>query len=353
MTGLLLCNLGTPDQPTPASVRRYLRQFLSDPRVLDIHAVGRWLLLNLIILPLRPRKSAAAYQKIWGERGSPLLWHSEDLVAAVRERLGPDWAVELGMRYQQPSIASALEKLRKAGVDRVVVFPLYPQYAVSSTGSTVAELFRLAAQAWAPPLLTFVDAFYDDPGFIDAFAAVGGPILKTEQPDHVLMSFHGLPERHMRKTDPTGRHCLAQADCCDRIVPANRACYRAQCFATARALASRLALAGGSWSVSFQSRLGRTPWIHPYTDVVIPKLAAEGKKRLVVFSPAFVADCLETVEEIGMRAKDQFIAAGGQQLTLVPSLNATPAWADAVVALARRQIAGDIAASSAGSYGPS
>jgi ferrochelatase len=158
------------------------------------------------------------------------------------------------------------------------------------------------------------------------------------------MSFHGLPERHMRKTDTTGRHCLVQSDCCDSIGLANRACYRAQCFATARALASRLALGEGSWSVSFQSRLGRTPWIHPYTDVVIPKLAAEGKKRLVVFSPAFVADCLETIEEIGMRAKEQFVAAGGESLTLVPSLNAAPVWADTVVALARRQVAGDIAA---------
>jgi ferrochelatase len=344
MTGLLLCNLGTPDQPTPASVRRYLRQFLSDPRVLDIHPVGRWLLLNLIILPRRPRKSAAAYRKVWSERGSPLLWHGEDLVAAVRERLGPDWVVELGMRYQKPSIASALDRLRNAGADRVVVFPLYPQYAASSTGSTVAEVFRVAARPWAPPTLTFVDAFYDEPGFIDAFAAVGGPILEAEKPDHVLMSFHGLPERHMRKTDTTGRHCLVQSDCCDSIGLANRACYRAQCFATARALASRLALGEGSWSVSFQSRLGRTPWIHPYTDVVIPKLAAEGKKRLVVFSPAFVADCLETIEEIGMRAKEQFVAAGGESLTLVPSLNAAPVWADTVVALARRQVAGDIAA---------
>jgi ferrochelatase len=273
-----------------------------------------------------------------------LLWHSNDLVAAVREQLGPDWAVELGMRYGNPSIGSALEKLRDAGAARVVVFPLYPQYAVSSTGSTVAEVFRLAARPWSPPSLTFVEAFYDDPGFIDAFAAVGGPILKTAEPDHVLMSFHGLPERHMRKTDATGRHCLASVNCCDTMVPANRACYRAQCFVTARALASRLALPEGSWSVSFQSRLGRTPWIHPYTDVVIPRLAAEGKKRLVVFSPAFVADCLETVEEIGMRAKEQFLAAGGEQLTLVPSLNATPAWVKAVLALARRQIAGDIAA---------
>jgi ferrochelatase len=346
MTGLLLCNLGTPDHPSPASVRRYLRQFLSDPRVLDINPVGRWALLNLIILPLRARKSAAAYRKIWSERGSPLLWHCEDLVAAVRERLGHDWVVELGMRYQNPSIASALGKLRKAGVDRVVVFPLYPQYAAASTGSTMAEVFRIAARPWSPLSLTFVEAFYDDPGFIDAFAAVGSPILKAAEPDHVLLSFHGLPERHMRKTDPTGRHCLAQTDCCDSIGPANRACYRAQCFATARALASRLGLPEGTWSVSFQSRLGRTPWLHPYTDVVIPRLAAEGKKRVVVFSPAFVADCLETLEEIGMRASEQFVAAGGEGLTLVPSLNATPAWVDAVVALSRRQVAGDVAARS-------
>jgi ferrochelatase len=329
-------------------VRRYLRQFLSDPRVLDINPIGRWALLHLIILPLRSRKSAAAYRKIWGERGSPLLWHGEDLVAAVRDRLGPDWVVELGMRYQNPSIALALAKLCSAGAERVVVFPLYPQYAVSSTGSTVAELFRVAAQPWAPPSLTFVGPFYDDSGFIDALAAVGSPVLKAEQPDHVLLSFHGLPERHMRKTDPTGRHCLSQSDCCDRIGPENRACYRAQCFATARALAKRLALPEGLWSVSFQSRLGRTPWIHPYTDVVIARLAAEGKKRLVVFSPAFVADCLETLEEIAIRAKEQFVAAGGERLTLVPSLNATPAWVDAVVALARRQVAGDIAARSLG-----
>jgi ferrochelatase len=352
MTGLLLCNLGTPDHPSSASVRRYLRQFLSDPRVLDINPIGRWALLHLIILPLRSRKSAAAYRKIWGERGSPLLWHCEDLVAAVRERLGPDWAVELGMRYQNPSIARALEKLRSAGVERVVVFPLYPQYAVSSTGSTVAELFRIAAEPWSPPSLTFVGPFYDDPGFIDALATVGSPVLKAEQPDHVLLSFHGLPERHMRKTDPTGRHCLSQSDCCDRIGPENRACYRAQCFATARALAKRLALPEGSWSVSFQSRLGRTPWIHPYTDVVITRLAAEGKKRLVVFSPAFVADCLETLEEIAIRAKEQFVAAGGERLTLVPSLNATPVWVDTVVALARRQVAGDVAARSVGLMNP-
>jgi ferrochelatase len=335
MTGLLLCNLGTPDQPTPGAVRRYLREFLSDPRVLDINRVGRWLLLNLVILPLRPRKSAAAYQKIWTGRGSPLLGHGEDLVAAVRARLGVEWAVELGMRYGRPSIAAALEELRQAGARRVVVFPLFPQYAASTTGSTVAEVCRVAGREWIAPPMSFVEAFYDRPAFIDAFAAVGRPVLETEHPDHVLLSFHGLPERHLRKGDESGRHCLVKADCCAHIGEANRNCYRAQCFATARALAARLGLAEGGWSVSFQSRLGRARWIHPYTDAVIARLAAQGKKRLVVFCPAFVADCLETLEEIGIRGKEQFLAAGGERLTLVPSLNASPAWADAVVGIVR------------------
>jgi ferrochelatase len=338
MTGLLLCNVGTPEQPTPGAVRRYLREFLSDPRMLDINPLGRWLLLNLIILPSRPRKSAALYQKIWTDRGSPLLGHGEDLVAAVSERLGREWTVALGMRCGQPSLAAALHKLRTAGAGRVVVFPLFPQYASSTTGSTVEEICRVAGRQWVTPPLSFVAPFYDNPAFIDAFAAVGKPILDTEQPDHVLLSFHGLPERHLRKTDATGRHCLASADCCARIGAPNRDCYRAQCFATARALVGRLGLAEGSWSVSFQSRLGRAEWIHPYTDAAIARLAGEGKKRLVVFCPAFVADCLETLEEIGIRGKEQFLAAGGEKLTLVPSLNASPAWADAVVGIVRDSV---------------
>lgn len=337
VTGLLLCNLGTPDEPTPAAVRRYLAEFLADPRVLDINPLGRWALLNLVILPFRPRKSAAAYQKIWTDRGSPLLTNSEDLVTEVRARLGAGWAVELGMRYQHPSIGSALERLRAAGASRVVVFPLYPQYSASSTGSSVEEVFRVAGKAWVTPALSFVEPFYDDADFIEAFAAQGRNIMAAEQPDHVLFSFHGLPERHMRKADPTGKHCLASVDCCASLGQANRHCYRAQCFATARALVSRLGLPEGAFTVSFQSRLGRTPWIHPYTDVVLLQLAAQGKKRIVVFCPAFVADCLETLEEIGIRARRDFLAAGGVSLTLVPSLNSSAAWADAVVALVRRQ----------------
>lgn len=337
MTGLLLVNLGTTDAPDASSVRRYLRQFLSDPRVLDINPIGRAALLHLFILPFRPAKSAHAYQKVWTKRGSPLLFHSVDLLAEVRARLGSDWSVELAMRYGSPSIESALAKLREQAIDRIVVLPLYPQYSSASTGSTVEEIFRVAGKLWVTPNLSFVEPFYDDPGFIGAFAAVGAPLMAQEKPDHVLFSYHGLPERHMRKSDDSGKHCLASDGCCEQLGPVNRNCYRAQCYATTRALVARLGLAEGGYSVSFQSRLGRTPWVRPYTDLVLPELVKAGKRRVLVFCPAFVADCLETLEEIGIRAREDFIKAGGESLTLVPSLNATPAWADAVVALLQRQ----------------
>ena len=330
-------NLGTPDDPKPAAVRRYLRQFLSDPRVLDINAVGRAALLNLVILPFRPQKSAEAYEKIWTERGSPLMFHSQDLVVEVQRRLGADWSVELAMRYQSPSIESALGRFRARGVDRIVVFPLYPQYSSASTGSSVEEVFRVAGQLWVTPSLSFVEPFYDAPAFIRAVAARGKPVLDAEQPDHVLFSYHGLPERHMRKADDTGAHCLATESCCDEMIGANRNCYRAQCYATTRALAKALGLGPDDHSVSFQSRLGRTSWIRPYTDVVLTELAKAGKKKVVVFSPAFVADCLETLEELAIRADADFRRDGGERLTMVPSLNATPEWADAVVELVEAQ----------------
>lgn len=345
MNGLLLINLGTPEAPSTPAVRRYLREFLSDPRVIDIHPIGRAALLHLIILPLRPRKSAAAYRQIWNERGSPLLYYSQDLVERVRERMGPGWVVDLAMRYGEPSITSVLERWRQKdiaqGIDRMVVFPLYPQYSSASTGTAVEEVFRVAGRLWVTPNLSLVEPFYADPAFLDAFAVQGAPFVQSEQaserPDHVLFSFHGLPERHMIKADRSGTHCLRSEHCCDAIGPANRDCYRAQCFVTARGLATRLGLADDRWSVSFQSRLGRTPWIRPYTDVVVPELAKRGVRRLLVYCPAFVADCLETLEEIGIRGRQLFLDAGGESLTLVPSLNASPAWADAVVTLVRRQ----------------
>ena len=337
-TGLLLINLGTPDAPTTPAVRRYLREFLGDPRVLDIHPVGRALLLNVIILPTRPAKSAAAYASIWDpKRGSPLLYHSRDLAAAVADQLGADWHVELAMRYGSPSLASALDAFAASEVERIVVLPLFPQYASSSTGTAQARVMELAGQRWNVPALDFVPAFYDDPGFLTAFERVARPVLTDFRPDHVLFSFHGLPVRQITKTDRSGTVCFQSAECCDEHKNPN--CYRAQSFATARALAGRLELATDRYTICFQSRLGRTPWIQPYTDHVLDKLGHGGTKRLAVMCPAFVADCLETVEEIGIRAREQFKRAGGDELVLVPSLNATQPWVDAVCAIATRHAA--------------
>ncbi len=341
MIGLLLINLGTPDAPTPRAVRRYLRQFLSDPRVIDINPVGRFLLLNLIILPFRPAKSAAAYRQIWTDRGSPLLFHGRDLVARVQEQLGDQWRVELGMRYGSPSIASAIDQLLTEGVDRIVLLPLFPQSASSSGGSALQEALGYLGKQWNVPPISSVDVFYRDPGFIHAFASVGRPVLNSFSPEHILFSFHGLPERHMRRSNESRGHklhCLQQSTCCDKITESNRDCYRAQCFATAAALAETLNLSEEQWTICFQSRLGRTPWIKPYTDHAIDQLAQSGVKKVAVFCPAFVADCLETLEEIGIRARQQFIAAGGEELILVPSLNSTPAWVDAVIKLAKTSI---------------
>ena len=236
--------------------------------------------------------------------------------------------VELAMRYGEPSIAAGLEAL--AGCERILVAPLYPQYALSSTESSLVEVrSRLARRADAPAI-DVLPPFYEDPRFLDAFAAVGRPVLDELRPEHVLFSYHGLPERHVTKLDATGAHCLKRADCCERIVEANRDCYRAQCFATTRGLRARLGLDEKTSTITFQSRLGRTPWIRPFTDEVVPSLARRGVKRLAVFCPSFVADCLETLEEIGLRARADFRAAGGEELALVPSLNAEPAWVEAL-----------------------
>lgn len=331
--GVLLVNLGTPDAPQAAEVRRYLREFLSDPRVLDIGDAARWALLNLIILPTRPKKSAEAYAKVWTEEGSPLLVHSEALAAGVAQQL-PDTPVVLAMRYGTPSLEDGMAKLREAGCDELLVMPLYPQYAASSTGSTIDRVYALASQQWKPPFITMVPPFYNDARFIEAFAAVGRPVLEDFDADHLLMSFHGLPERHMIKSDPTGgKVCLASKDCCASIRDDNRNCYRAQSYATAKGIAAALQLPDEEYTVGFQSRLGRTPWIQPYTDEILVDLAKRGVKRLAVMCPAFVADCLETLEEIAMRAKEDFVAAGGEDLQLVPSLNAHPSWVATVVGL--------------------
>ncbi len=331
--GVLVVNLGTPDAPTTSKVRAYLREFLNDPRVIDIPALGRWMLLNLIILPFRPRKSAEAYRKIWNASGSPLLEHTRVFTEKLRALL-PGHIVDFAMRYGNPSIASKLDVMLAQSPDELVILPMYPQYASSSTGSSLEKFFSLLAKKWNIPAVRVVGPFFNDAGFLDAFAQIGKPMLSTMKPDHVMFSYHGLPERQIQKSENSPSHCL-QTDnaCCAVYSERNNFCYRAQCYETTRQLASRLNLAPDTYSTCFQSRLGRTPWIKPYTDVMIQDLGKQGKKKILLFSPSFVADCLETLEEISIRGKESFLASGGEDLVLVPSLNSADAWVSAAKSL--------------------
>ncbi|MAE95315.1 MAG: ferrochelatase [Deltaproteobacteria bacterium] len=325
-TGLLLVQLGTPDAPTTPAVRRYLREFLGDPRVLDMPAAGRWLLLNAIILPFRPRRSAALYQKIWSAEGSPLLVHSQALADGVAKALAEGFRVELGMRYGNPSLEGAVDRLLAADLERIVVLPLFPQEASSTSGSAVERVHELTRGRSHVPTLTTLGSFPDAAFFIEPSAEIARPILSAFGADHVLLSYHGLPERHVRRSDRSGEHCLASDSCCDALGAANPHCYRAQCFATSRALAAALELDPATTSTAFQSRLGRTPWIGPATEQRLPELHESGVRRLAVLCPSFVADCLETLEEIGVRAREQWRELGGEALELVPCVNAHPGW---------------------------
>lgn len=326
-TGVLLLNLGSPEAPTAAAVRPYLREFLSDPRVIDLPAPLRWLLLNAVILPFRPRKSAEAYAKVWTEEGSPLLVHSRAFAEKLAAHLGDGHRVALGMRYGNPSIASALDELLREPLRELVVFPLYPQYASSSSGTAVEAALRGIAKRWNIPPVRVAGAFFDHPAWLDAVAGDAAPRLAAFRPDHVLFSYHGIPERHVRKSESEAGRCLSADDaCCAALSARNAFCYRAQCFATTRALAPRLGLDPARVSTAFQSRLGRTPWVRPYADETIAALARSGVRRLAVLAPSFVADCLETLEELEIRAAESFRNAGGEALMLVPSQNSSDAW---------------------------
>jgi ferrochelatase len=336
-TGVLLINLGSPEAPTTAAVRPYLREFLSDPRVIDIAAPLRWLLLNAIILPTRPSKSAEAYAQVWTPEGSPLLVHSRAFAAKMTVELGDEYVVGLGMRYGNPSIPAVLDELLRQPLKELVVVPLYPQYASSSTGTALEVVLRELSTRWNIPPVRVTPPFFDNPGYLDAMAENAAPRLAAFKPDHVLFSYHGLPERQIVKSECAPGHCLAKDDaCCATLDARNAYCYRAQSFATTRALVSRLGLDPAHVSTAFQSRLGRTPWIKPYTDEVLETLAHAGVKRLSVFSPSFVADCLETLEELTIRAAETFIEAGGEALELVPALNANDAWVRAAAGIIRR-----------------
>ena len=331
---LLLVNLGSPASTSVEDVRAYLNQFLMDPYVVDLPWPLRRMLVSLILIK-RPAQSAHAYSSIWWADGSPLVVISRQLQEAVRE-CWPHGPVALAMRYGQPSIEAELLGLARQGVKRVTLAPLYPQCADSTTTTAIEEARRVMRAHGLKLQVNLVDPFYDQPDYLEALAASVQPYL-NQGFDHLLMSYHGLPERHLHKTDPTGSHCLKGADCCQQAqgqVLAN--CYRAQCYKTSEGFAARTGLRPDQWSVSFQSRLGRAKWIEPYTETRLDELAKRGVKKLLVMCPAFVADCIETLEEIGDRGREQFIAAGGQELVLVPCLNAQPQWASALAAIATR-----------------
>ncbi len=334
--GVLLVNLGTPDSPRTPDVRRYLQEFLSDDRVIDVLPKPlRRLLFNGIVVPLRAPKSAKIYQELWTERGSPLLFHGLDLQRLVQEKLGPDYVVAFGMRYQNPSLAGALQQLRDASVERIIVLPLFPQYASASTGSVQDKVMELVRKWWVMPDINFISTFADEPGFIETIVALGKAEMAKQTYDHVLFSYHGIPERHITKGSDHG-YCQLGA-CCNTYNPKNRYCYRAQCFQTSRLVAERLGLGPDQYTVAFQSRLGRDPWLKPYSDIILKDFPARGFKNVLAFSPAFVADCLETTVEVGSEFKELFEEAGGEHWQLVPSLNTHPRWVDTVVEMVKNR----------------
>jgi len=331
-TGLLLLNLGTPDAPTTSDVRVYLREFLSDPRVIDIPWLFRMLLLYLVILPFRPKKSAAAYREIWMDEGSPLLVHGRRLEKAVAALMDDTWRVQFGMRYGRPGYAVALQTLKDEGVQEVVVLPLYPQWASSSTGSSIDAVEAWMESNGRPFKLHWVDSFCVAPGFIDAQVERCRELGEPQPDVHWLFSYHGLPTRQVVAVHPQA--CMSGDHCCDVVGPQNHRCYRAHCFATTRAIAQKLGLSDEQWSISFQSRLGRTPWLLPATEEVLGEMPSAGKTRLRVVCPSFVADCLETLEEIDIRGEALFRNAGGESFSRAICVNDHPIFVQGVADLA-------------------
>jgi ferrochelatase len=331
--GILLVNLGTPDSTATGDVRKYLREFLSDKRVIDIPAIPRWMLVNLIIAPFRAPKSAKEYRKLFDERGSPLKYYTEDLVKPLQDILGDEYKVVYAMRYQSPSIQAGLDVLNAENVESIHVIPLFPQYASATTGSIIDKVMEITKKWQIIPEIKFTSQFLENELFLDVIAKNGKKWMDENQYDHFLFSFHGIPERHIKKGS-VGDQCQLGA-CCDEFHDKNRFCYRAQCFQTTRLVVDKLGLSKDQYSVSFQSRLGRDPWIKPYTDEVLEHLAKDGKTRVLAFSPAFVADCLETTVEVGEEYRESFEEAGGEKWDLVASLNDDPMWVEALAEIVR------------------
>ena len=325
-TGILIINLGTPDSPAVGDVRKYLREFLMDRRVIDIPFWRRFLLINLIIAPFRAPQSAKAYRELWTSKGSPLKIYGQELEKLLGQALGADFEVKLAMRYQSPSIRSVLPYFKGKGLKQLIIIPLYPQYASSSTGSTVEEVIKRIKEWEVIPEIKLIGQFFDHPLFIKSFVEIGKEHMAQEQYDHYLFSYHGLPEHQILKSS-CDNYCRL-GDCCSVYSSKNQHCYRAQCFETTRLLVKELGIKKEDYTISFQSRLGKRPWIKPYTDEIVKQLAGRGIKKVLTFSPAFVADCLETSVEIGSEYKSLFLEHGGERWQLVESLNVHPRWVE-------------------------
>jgi len=330
--GVLLVNLGSPDSTAVSDVRRYLREFLMDGRVIDVPWLMRAFIVGMVLIR-RPRESAEAYRKIWTPEGSPLIVTSWRVRAKLQERVTVP--VELAMRYQSPSITEAVRKLAAEKLDEVLVIPLFPHYAMSSFETAVVRVKKAARQLARKMRIEVQPPYGDASDYLTALVASARNYLEAGY-DHLLFSFHGVPVRHLRQTDPTRDHCLVAMNCCNVASPAHATCYRAQCFKTVAAFVKQAGVPPGKYSVSFQSRLGRDVWLMPYTDVVLGELPKRGIQKLLVICPAFVADCLETLEEIGLRGRETFLSAGGKEFTLVPCLNEHPLWLAALENMVRR-----------------
>jgi protoporphyrin/coproporphyrin ferrochelatase len=329
MKGILLNNLGSPDSTEIKDVKKYLDEFLMDERVIDIDYWKRYVLIKGIILNFRPKKSAKAYKKIWWDEGSPLVVISERFTEKIKQKI--DIPVELAMRYGSMSMEKGIKNLVDKGVSEIFLVPLYPHYAMSSYETVVVKAEEIIAEKYPNVILDVLPPFYNKPDYIKAMSDNIANHLKDFDYDHVLFSYHGIPERHIKKSDPTKSHCKLDGSCCERNSVAHHTCYRHQCFETTKAIAKELGLNETNHSNSFQSRLLKDPWLKPYTDFELEKFPELGKKKLAVVTPAFVSDCLETLEEIAMEGKEEFLEAGGTNYKHIPCMNDNDDWVDVMV----------------------
>lgn len=334
-TGVLLINLGTPDKAEWSAVRRYLSEFLNDPRVIDIPWLLRKILVNGIIVPFRSFSSTKIYKELWTEEGSPLMIYGEEVTEKLQTQLGDEFGVHLAMRYQNPSLEKVLGEMRLKNYQKIIIVPLFPHYASASSGSAMEKAMRIISKWWVIPELSIISQYWDHPGYIQAFVERGQQ-YNIDEYDHVLFSYHGLPERHVDKVYDDGVPC-ADHNCETELTEDNKYCYKATCYATTRLLAQALNIPEEKYTVAFQSRLDKK-WLEPFSDEIVKERAKMGDKKLLAFSPAFIADCLETTVEIGIEYQEIFEEHGGEKVQLVESLNASPTWINAIEEMVRARV---------------